>query len=116
MNSLDSKPILIEPGMKYFMRETLKKCKTNKFEHYSKMFNIIGFISFILILGIFLVVRYKGKLTPIEKQYKLNEQRHYILSTIKQFQDVKRQQNQELITNIPKWESDLKIMNDKFYK
>ena len=116
MNALDTKPTLIEPGMKYFMRETLKKCKINKFEHYSKMFNIIGFISFTIILGIFLIIRYKGKLTPVEKQNKLNEQRHYILSKIKQFQDVKRQQREELITNIPKWESDLKIMNDKFYR
>jgi len=112
----DKKPNLIEPGMKYFMDATLKKCRANKNEYYSKMFNSICLIGFLLVLGIFLVIRYKGKLTPIQKQKKLDEQRHYVLSKIKQFQDIKRQQRQELITNLPKWESDLKIMNDKFYK
>ena len=67
--------------------------------------------SFLIVLGIFLLIRYKGKLSPIEKKKK-TEQRHYILSKIKQFQDIKQQRRQELITNLPKWESDFKIMNE----
>ena len=70
----------------------------------------------IILLGTFLLIRYKGKLSPIEKQQKMNEQRHYILGKIKQFQDIKQQRRQELITGLPKWESDFKIMNEKFYK
>ena len=108
--------ILVEPGMKYFMDATLKKCKSNKNEYYTKIFNFVTLIAFLLVLGIFLIIRYKGKLTPMQKQKKLDEQRHYILSQIKQFQNIKREQREELISNIPKWESDLNILNDKFYK
>jgi len=114
--NLDNKPNLIEPGMKYYMNATLKKCRANKNKYYTKVFNIICLIGFVLGLGICLIIRYKGKLTPLEKQQKLDEQRHYILSNIKKFQDIKSQQKQELITNLPKWESDLKIMNEKFYQ
>ena len=109
-------PSLIEPGMKYFMDATLKKCRAIKNDYYTKIFNGTCLLGFILILGIFLIIKYKGKLTPIEKQQKLTEKRHYILSKMKQFQDIKREQRQELMTNLPKWESDFKIMNDKFYK
>ena len=111
-----NKPLLIEPGMKYFMDATLKKCRATKNLYYTKIFNIACLVGFVLVLGVFLLVRYKGKLTPLEKQKKLDDQRHYILSKVKQFQDIKRQQRQELITNLPKWESDYKIMNDKFYR
>jgi|TARA_Y100000992_G_scaffold36234_2_gene20296 hypothetical protein len=107
---------LVEPGMKYFMDATLKQCKANKNKYYTKLFNFICLIVFLFILGIFLFIRYKGKITPIQKQKKMDQQRHYILSKIKQFQNIKSQQRQELITNLPKWESDLKILNDKFYK
>ena len=110
------RPKLVEPGIKYFMDATLKKCKSNKEIYYNNIFNIVSFIVLIFILAIFLFFKYKGKLTPIEKQKKLDEQRHYILSKIKQFQDIKKQQSQELITNLPKWQSDLNIMNDKFYR
>ena len=55
-------PMLIEPGTKYFLNETLKKCNNVKNTYYNLVYNTIGFIIFFLILAIFLIVRYKGKL------------------------------------------------------
>ena len=110
------KPSLTEPGVKYFINATLKKCSDTKNAYYNHIFNISCLVGFLFLLGIFLIIRYKGKLSPIEKEKKLQEQRHYILSKIKQYQDIKQQTRQEMITNLPKWESDFKIMNEKYYK
>jgi ATP-dependent helicase/DNAse subunit B len=109
------KPRLIEPGMKYFIKESLKNCNNFRNNYNNYVINLILFFVFLLILGMFLYIRYKGKLTPLEKENKLNEQKHYILSKIKQLQDVRRQKSQELVTNLPKFNEYDYNQNNKYY-
>ena len=109
------KPRLIEPGMKYFIKESLKNCHNFRNNYNNYVINLILFFVFLLILGMFLYIRYKGKLTPLEKENKLNEQKHYILSKIKQLQDVRRQKSQELVTNLPKFNEYDYNQNNKYY-
>ncbi len=101
-----SKPILIEPGTKYFLGQNLKQTHAYKLLFYNKLFNIGIFALFILILGAILLYKYKGRLTPIEKEKKNREKQQYILTRIKKFQDAKRIAHQELITGLPEWEND----------
>lgn len=108
------KPKLIEPGMKYFIKESLKNCNNFRNNYNNYVINLILLFVFLLILGMFLYIRYKGKLTPLEKENKLNEQKTYILSKIKQLQDVKRQRSQELVTNLPKFD-EYDYNNNKYY-
>jgi hypothetical protein len=70
------------------------------------MFNIAVFLFFILILGGILLYKYKGKLTPVEKDMMERKKQQYILAKIKNFQDAKRIAHQELITGLPGWEND----------
>ncbi len=58
-----AKPILTEPGVKYFLNETLKQCHIFKEKYNNMMFNIGITIEFFIILGILLLYKYKGKLT-----------------------------------------------------
>ena len=109
------KPKLIEPGMKYFLKESLKNCNKFRNNYNNYVINLILLFTFILVLGIFLFIRYKGKLTPLEKENKLNEQKTYILSKIRQLQDVKRQKSQELVTNLPKFDEYDYNTNNKYY-
>ena len=109
------KPKLIEPGMKYFIKESLKNCNNFRNNYNNYVINLILLFIFLLILGMFLYIRYKGKLTPLEKENKLNEQKHYVLSKIKQLQDVKRQKSQELVTNLPKFDEYDYNQNNKYY-
>lgn len=109
------KPKLIEPGMKYFIKESLKNCNNFRNNYNNYVINLILLFVFLLILGMFLYIRYKGKLTPLEKENKLNEQKHYVLSKIKQLQDVKRQKSQELVTNLPKFDEYDYNQNNKYY-
>jgi len=101
-----SKPALIEPGIKYFFNETLKQCREFRSNYNNLMVNVSLFIVFLLILGAILLYKYKGKLTPVEKDMHDRMKQQYILSKIKNFQDAKRLAHQELITGLPGWENE----------
>jgi hypothetical protein len=106
MDPTISKPMLTEPGVKYFLNETLKQCSKIKQEWHNTLYNIGLLLVFLLILGILLLYKYKGKLTPEEIEIKEIEKKHYILSMIKNFQDAKVRAQQQLITGLPQWENE----------
>jgi hypothetical protein len=87
-----------------------------KEKHNNMIFNIGLLIGFLIILGILLLYKYKGKLTMEEIQQKELEKKQYILSKIRNFQDAKRRAQQELITGLPHWESEYDIVNDTIEK
>lgn len=101
-----SKPTLIEPGIKYFLNETLKKCSDFRNQYNNLLFNVSLFLGFVVVLGVILLYKYKGKLTPLEKDMMERKKQQYILSKIKNFQDAKRIASQELITGLPGWENE----------
>ena len=108
-----SKPLLVEPGIKYFLHETLKKCKEYKEQYNNYLYNAGLFIFFMLILGAILLYKYRGKLSTEEMQQKDREKRQYILSKIKNFQDAKRIAHQELITSLPNWDNEYELISRK---
>ena len=101
-----TKPKLIEPGVRYFLNETLKQCHIFKENYKNLIFNIGLLIFFILILGIVLLIKYKGKLTLEEIKQKEIEKKKYILSKIKNYQDARKKEEQELITGLPHWDKE----------
>jgi hypothetical protein len=108
-----SKPLLVEPGIKYFLHETLKKCKEYKETYNNYLYNAGLFIFFMLILGAILLYKYRGKLSTEEMQQKDREKKQYILSKIKNFQDAKRIAHQELITSLPNWDNEYELISRK---
>jgi len=106
-----AKPRLTEPGVKYFLNETLKQCHRFKDKHHNTLFNVGMFIGFLVILGILLLYKYKGKLSPVERQEKEEEKKRYILSKIRNYQQDKIRQQQELITGLPHWETEAEEIN-----
>jgi hypothetical protein len=106
-----TKPSLIEPGVKYFLNQTLKQCHIIKNTYHNVIFNLGLFIAFLLVLMFILVYKYKGRLTPSEKFQKNKEKQQYILSKIKVLQDSKRKAHQELITGLPDWEAPYEPIN-----
>jgi hypothetical protein len=115
MNSFgfeNTRPMLTEPGVKYFINETLKQCHCFKEKYQNMMFNIGLLVVFFIILGILLLYKYKGKLTREEMEEKELVKKQYILSKIRIFQDAKIRSQQELITGLPHWENEFDIIND----
>jgi len=103
------KPMLTEPGVKYFLNESLKQCHYYKEKYNNTIFNIGLLIGFFIILGILLLYKYKGKLTAEQIKEKEIEKKKYILSKIRNYQDAKIRAQQELITGLPHWESELEV-------
>jgi hypothetical protein len=107
------KPTLTEPGVRYFLNQTLKQCHVIKNNFHNTIFNIGLFIAFLIVLGLILLYKYKGKLTPVELERKTKEKQQYVLSKIKIFQEAKRKAHQELITGLPQWENEYNIIHTK---
>jgi len=108
-----SKPNLTEPGVKFFLNQTLKQCHIVRDNFHNMVFNIGLFIAFLLVLGLILMYKYKGRLTPVEIEKKNKEKQQYILSKIKNFQEAKRIAHQELITGLPAWDNEYDIIHKK---
>tara|TARA_B110000285_G_scaffold202370_1_gene237639 strand:+ start:547 stop:891 length:345 start_codon:yes stop_codon:yes gene_type:complete len=106
-----AKPALIEPGVRFFLHQSLKQCNILREEYYNLVFNIMVFIGLLLFFGLILVYKYKGRLSTSEMQQKNKEKQQYLLSKIQNFQENKRKSHQELITGLPNWENEYDTLN-----
>jgi len=104
------KPTLTEPGVKYFLNHALKQSHIIREKFHNNIFNIGMLILFLIILGVILIYKYKGKLTHVEIAQKNKEKQQYILERIKKFQIAKQKAHQELITGLPQWENEYNIL------
>jgi uncharacterized membrane protein YciS (DUF1049 family) len=108
-----SKPVLTEPGVKSFLNHTLKNCNIIRTNFHNTIFNVGLLIGFMIVLGSILFYKYKGRLTPVEKEKKEKEKQNYILSKMKQLQEAKRIAHQELITGLPEWDNEYEMVHNK---
>lgn len=101
MNSYNN-AILVEPGMKYFINNTLNQCKLFKDRYINFFYNISLLVIFVSLLSLFLYYRYSSKLTKEEEIKQNNEKQKYLMSKIKNFKMVNDNNNRSnLITNLP---------------
>jgi len=77
------RPALIEPGVKYFLNCTLNNCKQIKERYYTKLYNVYFFVGFVAVISAILYFKYKGKITPEEKEAKKRKEMEYIMSKLK---------------------------------
>lgn len=105
------KPILTEPGVKYFLSESLKQAHIFKQKYLNTIYNIGLLLLFLFLLGVLLLWKYKGKLTPKEIEEKEMQKKRYVLSKIYNYQQAKLQAQQQLITGLPHWETEYDIIN-----
>ena len=59
---------LIEPGVKYFFYESLKRCKLKKINYFNTLLNLGLLFLFISIFGIFILYKKKTKISKKEKE------------------------------------------------
>ena len=106
-------PILIEPGVKYFIRGTLKQCRKYKDKHISIFFNLGMIFVFIILFGAILAYRYKGNVTPSEQNIKNRKKKEYIITKLQQLRSIKH--TNSMITDIPMWTTnpELEVLNRK---
>jgi len=128
----NTNPYLIEPGVKYFLKETLKNCNNMKMKYYNNVVNIMLLIFLVAVITIILMYKYKGNISYEEKNMKEHNKQVYVLEQIKKYQSMKKNTNNlssaiveknrhynelnninadkvdntSMITNLPKWDDD----------
>lgn len=107
-------PSLTEPGVKYFINETLKNCKIHKYEYYNKLFNMALFFGFFGILVCVIYYSYKEKKDELNKELENEKKQQYILNMVKQFNDKQLRQQGNKITDLPVFESEFETTMKKF--
>jgi hypothetical protein len=110
----NSRPYLIEPGTKYFFNQLLKKCKNTKEVYFNNMMNFSLLGLFIIILGGFLFYSYKEKQDIYGKKQKRLQQETFIANKINLISKEQQKKRNEIITNLPEFESHQHIQNKKF--
>lgn len=101
------KPTLVEPSVKYFTREILKKCKLHRQNYYNYIFNISIGVFLVVIIGCMLYYGRKTKIYKEENKEKIErEKQEYILETCKKMNDLEEKKHSEMISNLP-FESEL---------
>jgi uncharacterized membrane protein (DUF106 family) len=93
-------PQLIEPDMKQYLYQTLKKCHINRTNVYYYVLNISVLLIFSSIVISLLYYFYTNKLTNEEKQQKMIRDQQYILSKIRYFQEESQKDSLSRISNL----------------
>jgi len=115
-NNFSKSPKLIEPGVQYFLNETLKQTHNNKQEFYNLIINGLLIIFLIGGIGMILYIKYKGKLTPRQKKVKERKVQEYLISKLKMMEVDRKKNRQELITGLPLFKSEFDIMHRNLYR
>lgn len=96
-------PTLTEPGVRYFLSGTLKECKKFRENYINGIFNASMTGLFLVLVGFFLLYKYRGKLTAAEQAIKTRKKQEYILGKLQLLKEQRRINSQNTITNLPGW-------------
>lgn len=110
-----SLPKLTERGTKYFLSETLKNCNRNRIYYSNIMFNLSLLILFLVILGLYLGFKYDLKIKNKNKNNKSLQVEEYILSKLGNVFYENQVKKDNMLTKLPKFESDYELLHEKFY-
>jgi len=94
-------PRLIEPNVKYYLHDTLKRCREIRVTSYSTIFNLSILALFVGIFGLALYYCHTNKKTPEELRQKMIHDQEYILSKIRFYQSEKHKATTSNLTNLP---------------
>ena len=111
---MEQNPSLIEPGVKYFLKESLTLCNKKRIKNNNIIFNISLFVIFFTVLGGFLYYKYKSKPNDEEKKKIEQQKQTYFVDKIREMEENRKKQYNLTITNLPKFESEFR-REDKIF-
>ena len=114
--NINDRPSLTEPGVMYFLKETLKKCNEKKVIFYNTLMNLGFLFIFISLLGILLIYKKNNKPTKEEIKKKNDKAQQYMLEKIKTFREKMQKEHNEIITTLPRFESNFVQLHKNYYK
>ena len=111
-----TQPYLIEPGTKYFLSATLKNSNIKRGKRKTFYFNMTLLSIFTIIIISFLTYKFKHKSTKQEIAEKNRQKEIYILSKVRNVIERKEKEQINIITNLPKFQNDYKLLHERYYK
>ena len=110
-------PKLTEPGMKYWLSQSLREMRRFKDRNLTIIFNFTMTLALIAVISGFLIFKYKGKLTPQEIAVKQQKKKEYLISKLVKIGETKRKINETMITDLPVWSNhpEVEILDRKIY-
>lgn len=111
-----TQPFLIEPGTKYFLSATLKNSNIKRGKRRTFYFNVTLLSIFTIIIVSFLTYKFKNKETNEEIAVKKRQKEIYILSKVRNVIERKEKEQSNIITNLPKFQNDYKLLHERYYK
>lgn len=111
------RPVLTEPGVKYWVTQTLRECRKFKDRNISIFFNISMLVLFFVVVGGFLTYKYKGKATQAEMAEKNMKKQEYIVSKLQNLALIKNKASSTMITDLPTWNNhpEIAVLDRKIY-
>lgn len=108
---------LIEPGVHYFYKKTLQGCHHVKEKYYNGLYNLGLLVIFIFVIAIILYFKRKNKPSLEDLEKKKRVQYEYIISKLRNYQDIRARQQPSLNADQPIWENnpDVQVYNRKIY-
>ena len=97
-------PALVDPGIRSYLDKSLRLTKHIKEKSMVVWYNFGFFLLFLLVVGGFLISKYKGKKSRYESQLESNQSRQYILSKLQRYAAVRQRENPNTITHLPMWD------------
>lgn len=94
-------PNLVESKAKVFLGGALKHSHEVKKKYINQIYNFGLAIMLIAIFGGFLLFKYKGRLTPVEKAAKRRKEYEHVLIQLKKIENKQFKENQTLLTDLP---------------
>jgi hypothetical protein len=94
-------PNLVESKAKVFLGGALKHSHEVKKKYINQIYNFGLAIMLIAIFGGFLLFKYKGRLTPVEKAVKKRKEYEHVLIQLKKIENKQFKENQTLLTDLP---------------
>ena len=94
-------PNLVEGKAKVFLGGALRHSHEVKRKYINQIYNFGLAILLIVIFGGFLLFKYKGRLTPVEKAIKKRNEYEHVLVQLKKIESKQFKENQTLLTDLP---------------
>ena len=94
-------PSLVEAKAKVFLKGALKHSHEIKHRYINHIYNLGLGILLLMVFGGFLLFKYKGKLTPVEKEIKKRKEYEHILIQLKKLENRQLKEKQVLLTDLP---------------
>ena len=116
MMNIQYAPSLTEPGVKYFLQETLKKCKLKRDKYNNRILNLSLLILFVILVCALLYYKYRTRPTEEDRKKKKQLKRDYFITRVRKLEAQKAKKNSRSITNLPKFESPFELLHKNFYK